>query len=71
MVSNMFSGIVEEVRNIVSIRRGLRSATLKIQRKKIFPNMKLGDSIAVNGKLKTISIVKLYVCTWKNDMQSR
>lgn len=63
MVSNMFSGIVEEVRNIVSIRRGLRSATLKIQGKKIFPNMKLGDSIAVNGKLKTISIVKLYVCT--------
>ncbi|MBQ2771188.1 MAG: hypothetical protein IJE95_00515 [Methanocorpusculum sp.] len=59
----MFSGIVEEVRNIVSIRRGLRSATLKIQGKKIFPNMKLGDSIAVNGKLKTISIVKLYVCT--------
>lgn len=64
MVSNMFSGIVEEVgKKNVSIRRGLRSATLKIQGKKIFPNMKLGDSIAVNGKLKTISIVKLYVCT--------
>ena len=63
MVSNMFTGIVEEVRNIVSIRLGLRSATLKIQGKKIFHDMKLGDSIAVNGKLKRISIVKLYVCT--------
>ena len=63
MVSNMFSGIVEEVGKNVSIRLGLRSATLKIQGKKIFPDMKLGDSIAVNGKLKRISIVKLYVCT--------
>ena len=64
MVSNMFTGIVEEVgKKNVSIRLGLRSATLKIQGKKIFPDMKLGDSIAVNGKLKTISIVKLYVCT--------
>ena len=64
MVSNMFSGIAEEVgKKNVSIRLGLRSATLKIQGKKIFPDMKHGDSIAVNGKLKTISIVKLYVCT--------
>jgi len=59
----MFPGIVEEVGKIVSIRLGLRSATLKIQGKKIYPNMKLGDSIAANGKLKTISIVKWYVCT--------
>ena len=63
MVSNMFTGIAEEVGKIVSIRLGLRSETLKIQGKKIFPDMKHGDSIAVNGKLKTISIVKLYVCT--------
>ena len=64
MVSNMFTSIAEEVgKKNVSIHLGLRSATLKIQGKKIFPDMKHGDSIAVNGKLKTISIVKLYVCT--------
>lgn len=52
---NMFTGIVEEVGNIVSIRRGSRSATLQIQGKEIFSDIKLGDSIAVNGICLTVT----------------
>ena len=51
----MFTGIVEEVGSIVSIRRGSRSATLKIQGKEIFSDIKLGDSIAVNGICLTVT----------------
>ena len=52
---NMFTGIVEEVGEIVSIRRGSRSATLKIKGNVIFSDMKLGDSIAVNGICLTVT----------------
>ena len=54
-MSNMFTGIVEEVGEIVSIRRGSHSATLKIKGKEIFSDMKLGDSIAVNGICLTVT----------------
>ena len=55
MVAEVFTGIVEEVGSIVSIRRGSRSATLRIQGKEIFSDMKLGDSIAVNGICLTVT----------------
>ena len=51
----MFTGIVEEVGKIVSVNSGGDSAVLTIQGNKIFEDMKLGDSIAVNGVCLTVT----------------
>lgn len=45
----MFTGIIEEVGQIVSVQRGQVSSRLKVRGKKIFEDIHLGDSIAVNG----------------------
>ncbi len=51
----MFSGIIEEVGNILSIRRGAHSALLTIAASSVLPGTKEGDSIAVNGVCLTVS----------------
>ena len=45
----MFTGIVEELGTIRSIRRGRVSAVLSICAEKILSDLKIGDSVAVNG----------------------
>lgn len=45
----MFTGIVEEVGQIRSIKRGARSAVLEIAAQIVTTDLKLGDSVAVNG----------------------
>lgn len=45
----MFTGIIEEVGVLRSIRKGTNSAVLTIQADKILSDIKIGDSIAVNG----------------------
>lgn len=45
----MFTGIVEEMGTIRSIRKGAHSAVLEIQAKVVLEDIHLGDSIAVNG----------------------
>ncbi len=45
----MFTGIVEELGSIRSIRRGRVSAVLSIGAEKILSDLKIGDSVAVNG----------------------
>lgn len=45
----MFTGIVEEMGTIRSIRRGAHSAVLSICAKTILSDLKVGDSVAVNG----------------------
>jgi len=45
----MFTGIVEEMGTIRSIRKGTHSAVLEIQAKVVLEDIRLGDSIAVNG----------------------
>ena len=45
----MFTGIVEELGTIRSIRRGRVSAVLSIGAEKILSDLKIGDSVAVNG----------------------
>ena len=45
----MFTGIVEEVGVVKSIRRGSSSAVLEIAAKTVLEDIHLGDSIAVNG----------------------
>ena len=51
----MFTGIVEEVGTVKSIKSGAVSAELKIEGKTIFSDIHLGDSIAVNGVCLTVT----------------
>ncbi len=53
----MFTGIVEEVGSIAAIRRGSRSATLDIKGEVIFSDLKLGDSVAINGICLTVTAI--------------
>lgn len=45
----MFTGIVEEVGLVESIRKGAKSAVITIKAHVIFDDLGLGDSVAVNG----------------------
>lgn len=45
----MFTGIVEEMGTIRSIRRGAHSAVLSIGAALVLSDLKIGDSVAVNG----------------------
>ena len=45
----MFTGIVEEIGTIAEIRKGRNSAVLTICGKIVLENLKIGDSVAVNG----------------------
>jgi riboflavin synthase, alpha subunit len=45
----MFTGIIEEVGVIRSIKKGSGSALLSIQAKAVLEDLKAGDSVAVNG----------------------
>ncbi len=51
----MFTGLIEEVGTIQSIRRGQRSCVLTIGCRTVLENTKVGDSIAVNGVCLTVT----------------
>ena len=51
----MFTGIVEETGRIKEIKRGRASAVLTIEARKVLEDVKLGDSIAVNGVCLTVT----------------
>lgn len=51
----MFTGIVEEIGSIKKISKGQKSAVLTIAAKKIMEDVRLGDSIAVNGVCLTVT----------------
>ncbi len=51
----MFTGIIEEKGKIEQIVEGSKSCRLKISAEKIFDDLKLGDSVAVNGVCLTVS----------------
>ncbi|MDO5147457.1 MAG: riboflavin synthase [Eubacteriales bacterium] len=51
----MFTGIIEEVGEIKSIKMGANSAVITIQAKKIMEDIHLGDSIAMNGVCLTVT----------------
>lgn len=54
----MFTGIIEEVGHVVSIRHAGPSLRLTIAGKKIFEDMEIGCSIAVNGVCLTVTEFK-------------
>ena len=51
----MFTGIVEEIGTVESVRKGVHSAVLTIGAEKILRDIHLGDSIAVNGICLTVT----------------
>ncbi|MCR5213939.1 MAG: riboflavin synthase [Eubacterium sp.] len=53
----MFTGIIEEIGIIKAIANGAKSAVLTIEASKILGDVKIGDSIAVNGVCLTATTV--------------
>lgn len=51
----MFTGIIEETGKIVRVEKSTKSSRLSIEGKLIFDDLKLGDSVAVNGVCLTVS----------------
>lgn len=51
----MFTGIIEEIGRIQTIRKGPESSFISVQAKKIMEDVRLGDSIAVNGVCLTVT----------------
>ncbi|MGE5391067.1 MAG: riboflavin synthase [Deltaproteobacteria bacterium] len=51
----LFTGIIEEIGQIKSIQRGGRSAHLHIKAELVLEDVKIGDSIAVNGVCLTVN----------------
>ena len=53
----MFTGIIEEVGTLRSVRRGAHSAVLSIGAETVLSDLKIGDSVAVNGVCLTATTV--------------
>ena len=51
----MFTGIIEELGTVKAVKKGAKSAVLSIEGSKIFDDIHLGDSIAVNGVCLTVT----------------
>lgn len=51
----MFTGIIEELGTVISISKNALQSKIKISASKIFSDLKLGDSVAVNGVCLTAS----------------
>ena len=51
----MFTGIVEEVGRIARVQPGTHSAVLHIQASTVLDDLKIGDSVAVNGVCLTVT----------------
>nr|WP_320024055.1 riboflavin synthase [uncultured Acetobacterium sp.] len=64
----MFTGIIEEVGQITAVIKGQRSSQLWLQGAVIMDDLKLGDSVAVNGVCLTVS--QLSGNKWMADVMS-
>lgn len=53
----MFTGIIEEVGTVLNIKKGSVSSKITFGGKKIFKDIHLGDSIAINGVCLTADIL--------------
>lgn len=51
----MFTGIIEEVGRVKSLRRGSRSFTLEVEASVVMDDTRVGDSIATNGVCLTVT----------------
>lgn len=60
---NIFTGIIEEIGTISSIQKSAKSARLSVKAAMIFDDLKLGDSVAVNGVCLTATSISHNVLT--------
>lgn len=69
----MFTGIIEEIGIIQSIKKNNKSSVLSIQGKKIFEDIHMGDSISVNGVCLTVTTFsnKTFTADVMNETLSR
>lgn len=69
----MFTGIIEEVGTVNAVQKGSSSSFIKIQADKIFSDMHIGDSIAVNGVCLTVTdfVGKIFRADVMNETLSR
>jgi riboflavin synthase len=51
----MFTGIIEEIGIVRNIKKGTKSASLIVECRKIFDDLKLGDSVSTNGVCLTVT----------------
>ena len=54
----MFTGIIEENGKIKAIKRGSASSVLSIEGSVLFDDLKIGDSVAVNGVCLTATKIE-------------
>ena len=54
----MFTGIIEEIGTVERIQRGARSAVLHLRARTVLEDLKLGDSVAVNGVCLTVTALR-------------
>ncbi len=59
----MFTGIVEEIGIVKTVRLGAHSSVLIIQGNAIFTDLKIGDSVAVNGVCLTATALGAHTFT--------
>lgn len=55
MVSNIFTGIIEELGIINRIERGIHSSRINVRASKVLEDVRIGDSIAINGVCLTVT----------------
>lgn len=69
----MFTGIIEEVGTVESIQRSGNKSFIRIKAQKVLEDVKLGDSIAVNGVCLTVtdSGVSFFQADVMNETLSR
>jgi riboflavin synthase len=51
----VFTGIIEEIGKIQTVRKGAASSSISVQAKKVMQDVHIGDSIAVNGVCLTVT----------------
>lgn len=59
----MFTGIIEEIGKVTQIQKGTHSAILQIQAKIVLEQLKIGDSVAVNGVCLTVTSISSHSFT--------
>ena len=57
----MFTGIVEEIGTVKTVRRGATSVTLEIEACEVLQGTQVGDSIATNGVCLTVTSIPVAV----------
>ena len=55
ITQKMFTGIVEEIGHVKSIRRGAKSVSLEVEADVVMQGTQVGDSIATNGVCLTVT----------------